>query len=143
MKKSLFEAFQERVKDEPFARKLGLRLQEVRAGYARVEMSVTPELDNIHGMVHGGAVFSLIDEAFQIASNSHGTVAVALNMSISYLSPAKPETTLMAEAKEFHRTRKTAHYDIQVTDDEGTLIARCGALVYRKSDTIPFIEESR
>jgi len=91
-------------------------------------------------MAHGGALFSLLDEAFETASNSHGTVAVALSMSVNYVMAPSPGCTLIAEAREFSRTRKTANYDIRVVDDQGQLVASCQALVYRKGMPLPFLE---
>ena len=127
------------VEREPFALKFGLRLLELNDGYSKVEMSFTPDLENIFGMAHGGALFALIDEAFETASNSHGTVAVALNMNITYIAPPSPGSRLTAEAKEFNRTNRTAVYDIRVTDGQGTLITSCQALVYRKGTPLPFL----
>ena len=127
------------VEREPFALKFGLRLVELNDGYSKVEMSFTPDLENIFGMAHGGALFALIDEAFETASNSHGTVAVALNMNITYIAPPSPGSRLTAEAKEFNRTNRTAVYDIRVTDGQGTLITSCQALVYRRGTPLPFL----
>jgi acyl-CoA thioesterase len=79
------------------------------------------------------------DEAFETASNSHGTVAVALNMNITYVSPPSPGSKLIAEAQEFSRTKKTASYDIRVFDVGKNLIAFCQALVYRKETPLPFL----
>jgi acyl-CoA thioesterase len=98
-------------------------------------------MENIFGMAHGGALFALIDEAFETASNSHGTVAVALNMDISYLATPAPGAVLTAEAREINRTSRTAVYDIKVADDGGQLLASCQALVYRKGTPLPFLEE--
>ncbi len=128
------------VEREPFAKKFGLKLVDLDAGYSKVEMTFTRDMENIFGMAHGGALFALIDEAFETASNSHGTVAVALNMNITYMASPSSGTRLTAEATEFNRTNKTAVYDIKVIDDQGTLIASCQALVYRKGDPLPFIE---
>ncbi len=127
------------VQKEPFALKFGRRLLELDEGYSKVEMDFTPDLENIFGMAHGGALFALIDEAFETASNSHGTVAVALNMNITYIAPPSPGSRLTAEAREFNRTNRTAVYDIRVTDDRGALIASCQALVYRKGTPLPFL----
>ena len=83
------------VEKEPFAQKFGLKLVALDEGYSKVEMDFTPDMENIFGMAHGGALFALMDEAFETASNSHGTMAVALNMNITYLSsPAKREGSL-------------------------------------------------
>ena len=102
-------------------------------------MEYTEALDNIYGNAHGGAIFSLIDEAFEVSPNSHDRVSVALNMNVTYMKPPRKDTRLTAESRETHRTRRTASYYITVKDDEG-LIAVCQALVYRKDDPIPFLE---
>jgi acyl-CoA thioesterase len=133
------EAIFKEVEKEPFARKFGLKLVDLKEGYSKVEMSFTPDMENFFGMAHGGALFALIDEAFETASNSHGTVAVALNMNVTYVSPPSPGSTLCAEAKEFSRTKKTAGYDIRVFDAGKNLIAFCQALVYRKAMPLPFL----
>ena len=129
-------AFVKSVSEEPFARLMGIRLAEVGEGYAVCEMEYTETMDNLHGMAHGGAVFSLIDEAFEISSNSHGTVAVALNMNVTYIKPAKKNSMLRARSQEISRGRKTASYHITVEDNEGP-IAVCQALVSRKNEQIP------
>lgn len=139
MEKRLKDAFRQQVKDEPFACKMGIKLVEVEAGRAVVEMETRAEDHNILGMTHGGAIFSLIDEAFEISSNSHGTIAVALNMSITYHQAPKQDTILRAESREIHRSRKTATYEIRVTDSSNDLIASCSALVYRMQKELPFL----
>jgi acyl-CoA thioesterase len=125
---------------EPFARKLDLKLIDLQEGYAKVGMFFTADMENIFGMAHGGALFALIDEAFEIASNSHGTMAVALNMNVNYIATPAKGSYLTAEAKEFNKTRKTATYDIRITDGQNNLIAVCQALVYRKDRQLPFLE---
>ena len=128
-----------KVNEEPYAQLLKIRLKEVSEGYARCEMDYTAEMDNIYGMAHGGAIFSLIDEAFEISGNSHDRVAVALNMNVTYMKPPKKNTILVSESKEIHRSKRTASYTITVSDPEG-LIAVCQALVYRKDEPIPFLQ---
>lgn len=131
-------AFHNKVSEEPFAKLLKITLKEVKEGYAVCEMEYTEQMDNIYGSAHGGAIFSLIDEAFEISSNSHGTIAVALNINVTYMKTPKKNTLLRAESKEINRTRRTASYEITVRDDNN-LIAVCQALVYRKDDPIPFL----
>ncbi len=134
------EAFVGKVEEEPFARLMEIRLIEVSEGYALCEMKYRETMDNIHGMAHGGAIFSLIDEAFEISSNSHGNAAVALNMNVTYVKPATKGDMLRAESREMSRGRKTATYQITVKDTEG-LVALCQALVYRRKEELPFLQE--
>ena len=132
------QAFRTRVSAEPFARLINVRLIEVDDGYAACEMEYTEAMDNLHGMAHGGAIFSLVDEAFEISSNSHGTVAVALNLNVTYVKPAKKNSILRAESREISKGNKTATYQITVEDSDG-LVAICQALAYRKKDPLPFL----
>jgi acyl-CoA thioesterase len=133
------EALFRKVEQEPFGQKFCLKLVDLAEGYSKVTMVFTPDMENIFGMAHGGAIFALIDEAFQTACNAYGTVAVALNMTITYISPPESGALLTAEAKEYSRSIKTANYDIKVTDGQGKLIASCQALAYRKGKPLPFL----
>lgn len=141
MDEKIRKAILQKVTQEPFAKKLGLKLIKVDEGYAKVEMVFTDDLENMFGMAHGGAIFSLIDAAFEVASNSHGTMAVALNMNINYLASPTKGATLSAEAKEINKTKKTAVYDICAVDNSGKLLASCQALVYRLEKLLPFLEK--
>ncbi len=143
MGKEIFEAIRKRVEEEPYAKKMGLVLVEVDSGYSLVEMEFTEDMENVFGMAHGGAIFSLIDEAFEVASNSHGTVSVAPSMSVTYVSSPKKGDTLLAEGREVSRSNRVATYSIQVKTDKGDLIAICQALVYRKRDPLPFLQGNR
>jgi acyl-CoA thioesterase len=132
-------AYFKKVDEEPLAGLLGIGLKDVGDGYALCEMEYTEKMDNIYGNAHGGALFSLIDEAFEISSNSHENVAVALNMNVTYMRPPRKNSVLTAESREINRTRRTASYYITVRDSEN-LIAACQALVYVKDQPIPFLE---
>jgi acyl-CoA thioesterase len=136
----IFAAIRKKVALEPFARKLGLELVKIDSGYSLVKMVFTPEIENIFGMAHGGAVFSLIDEAFETASNSHGTIALALGVNVQYIRAASPGETLLAEAKEVNRSSRISHYDIAVKNEADELIATCKAMAYRKKDRLPFLD---
>jgi acyl-CoA thioesterase len=125
-------------KQEPYARLLDMEVKKIEKGYAVVEMRFNPKMENIFGMAHGGAIYSLLDEAFQTACNSYGTVAVALNVNVTYVHSPEPGILLRAEARELSLTRKTAAYLIRVTDEQDNLIATCQALAYRKGRPIPF-----
>jgi acyl-CoA thioesterase len=140
MDPSVKEAIYRAVEKEPFARTLNMKLMDLKLGYSRVEMTYNPDtMNNIYGMTHGGAVFGLIDEAFEAAGQTDGTVAVALNVSVTYVSSPEPGTRLRAEAKQVSQTKKTALYDIKVTDQNGKFIAVCQALAYRTGKPIPFL----
>jgi acyl-CoA thioesterase len=140
MDEKIKNAIIKHVETEPFTKKFDLKLIDLQEGYAKVGMFFTADMENIFGMAHGGALFAMMDEAFEIASNSHGTMAVALNMSVNYIAAPSKGAYLTAEAREFNKTRKTAAYDIRITDEQNNLIAVCRALVYRKDQKLPFLE---
>jgi len=136
VRKAIYDA----VAKEPFAKALNMNLVELELGYAAVEMVYDPEaMNNIYDRAHGGAIFGLIDEAFEAAGQTDGTVAVALNVNVTYIFSPEIGTRLRAEARELNRTKKTANYYIKVTDNNGRLIATCQALAYRTGRPIPFL----
>lgn len=136
VKKAIFQA----VKNEPFAKALNMKLIALDLGQSTVEMVFDQEsMGNIYDRAHGGAIFALIDEAFETASQTHGTIAVALNVNIQYIASPEPGKLLRANAKEISGTRKTASYEIKVNDQDGQLIAMCQALAYRTGKPIPFM----
>jgi len=135
-----------RCSKEPYAGLLGIEVLEIKPGHARVAMRFRPEMQNIFGMLHGGAVFSLLDEAFQLACNARGEVAVAQQVNIYFLAAARPGARLIAEATELHATRKTALFDICVYEQEegceaGLKVAAAQALAHRKGGNFPFDEQ--
>jgi acyl-CoA thioesterase len=115
-----------------FARLAGISIVEARPGYAKAKMIVTPEHKNGAGTVHGGAFFTLADFAFAVASNGHGTLAVAATAHISFLR-AVTEGTLTAEAREVGIGRKLGTYTVEITNDQGELVALFSGTAYRKS----------
>lgn len=134
------EAIFAAVEKEPFARNMRMELVELETGFSAVEMTYEPErMDNIYGRAHGGSIFALIDEAFEAVSQSDGTVAVALNVNVTYAASPEPGARLRAEAREVNATKRTASYDIRVTEKGGRLIATCQALAFRTGKPIPFL----
>jgi acyl-CoA thioesterase len=125
---------------DSFAQYLGIELLEASDGKAKARMEIQQHHINSHKTVHGGAIFALADTVFAIASNSYGTVAMAINVSISYFK-AVTEGILTAEATEISRNQKLASYSITVTNENSDIIAIFQGMVYRKKDTIDFIHE--
>jgi acyl-CoA thioesterase len=128
----------ERAATQKIARHLGIVLEEVGPGFARATMVCREEMSNILGMVHGTALFALMDEVFQAAVNSHGTAAVALNLSLTFHQAPEFGERLTATGREVHTSRRLATCLIEVTGEEGRLIGSCQALAYRKGTVIEF-----
>jgi acyl-CoA thioesterase len=123
-------------KNDRFAHHADIELLSVSPGQARAKMTLHPHHLNAYGSVQGGAIFTLADFAFAAASNSHGTVAVAINVSITFMK-AGQSGTLWAEARELSRNFKLGSYTVEVKDDQGELVALFQGLAYRKSEKIP------
>lgn len=123
-------------KKDKFAQYNGIELLEIREGYAKAKMEINENHFNGIGIVQGGAIFTLADFTFGAAANSYGTVAVAINVNISYMKSSK-NGTLFAEAREISKNPKLGTYTIDITDDEGELIAIFQGMAYRKRDKIP------
>jgi acyl-CoA thioesterase len=119
-----------------FAQHCHIELLAVSPGQARAKMTLQPLHWNGLGMAQGGAIFTLGDFAFAAASNSHGTVAVAINVSITFMKAAVTGT-LWAEARELSRNFKLGSYTVDIKDDQGELVAVFQGLAYRKKDKVP------
>lgn len=122
-----------------FARLTGARLVETGPGYARARMRIQDRHRNGLDVAMGGAVFTLADLAFAAASNSRGRVAVALQVSISFLKAGAG--VLTAEAREVARSNRISTCEVRVTDAGGDLVATFQGLAYLKKERIEELPE--
>jgi acyl-CoA thioesterase len=123
------------VDNDRLANHLGIEVLEHAKGRARARMTIQAHHLNSAGTLHGGAIFTLADAAFAAASNSHGTLAMAINASISYFK-AISGGTVIATAEEISFNPKLATYLVHVNDDAGTPVALFQGTVYRKKETL-------
>jgi acyl-CoA thioesterase len=105
---------QQMYRNDLFSQWLGIDVLEVRPGSCRITMTVREEMANGFGMAHGGITFSLADSAFAFASNSRGPQAVSIETSISHLRPVFSGETLVALARELHRSRSLGRYAVDI-----------------------------
>lgn len=117
-----------------FAKHNGIELLEADAGMATVKMKIEPHHFNAAGTVHGGAIFTVADFAFAVASNSHGRIAMGISTSVNFVKAAI-KGTLYATAVENSINQKLASYTVRVTDDEGSTVAIFQGMVYRKKES--------
>lgn len=118
------------------ANALGMRIDEVRQGYARLSMPVRGDMVNGHHICHGGLIFSLADTAFAYACNSYNKNTVASACNIDFLAPGKEGDTLSAEAVEMSASGRTGVYDVTVRDSAGKTIALFRGKSYRISGEV-------
>jgi acyl-CoA thioesterase len=108
---------------DPASRALGMALDAIRPGYARMSMRVREDMLNGHGTCHGGYLFMLADSAFAFACNSHNFNTVGAGCTIDYLAPGRAGDVLAAEAVEQALAGKTGVYDVAVRNQDGALLA--------------------
>ena len=94
---------------------LGMVLEAIAPGVARVSMTVERRMLNGYGICHGGFIFALADSAFAFACNTDGQVSVASHCSIAYLRPAREGELLLAIAEERQREGRQGIYDVRIT----------------------------
>lgn len=97
---------------------LGMVLDDLRVGSARVSMPVRADMVNGHDLCHGGLIATLADSAFALACNSHGPVTVAAGFTIDFLVPGRLGQVLHAEAREVSRRGRSGLYDVTVRADD-------------------------
>jgi acyl-CoA thioesterase len=127
--------------NDRFAAASGMRLLELRPGYAKTCLAVeTRHLNNV-GTVQGGAIFTLADFAFGAASKTGGKVTVAVNTNLSFLRPTQ-SGMLYAEATEISRSRRLSVCTVQVLNDAGELVALFQGTAYIKDEPFPPVASS-
>ncbi len=131
-----FDAIKHHFENDRFAAASGMRLVELRPGFAKTSLTVEDRHLNNVGTVQGGAIFTLADFAFGAASKTGGKVAVAVNTNLSFLKATR-SGTLHAEATEISRSRKLSVCTVQVTNDAGELVALFQGTAYIKDEPFP------
>lgn len=122
METQKLKEIRERFSHDRFATVNGAVIEEVAQGYAKCSMQLTDDHKNALGAVMGGAIFTLADFAFAVATNWQETAVVSLNASITFLGKAKGNT-LIAEAKKVRSGRTTCYYTVEITDELGSQVA--------------------
>ncbi len=116
---------------DAFSRWLGVELVSIRPGACAVRMTVRPDMVNGFGVCHGGVTFSLADSALAFASNTHGSVSVSIENSISYPAAVRPGDVLTATAEEEAASNRLAYHRVAVTTADGRVVALFRGTVYR------------
>jgi acyl-CoA thioesterase len=117
---------------DPLASFLGISIDEVRDKYARCSIEVKHEYCNAVERAHGGIIHALADQAFAVACNSFGVMAVALSFNIDYAAAALQGDIITAEASPVNVANKVSVWDINVKDSKGGLVAAGRGIAYHK-----------
>lgn len=116
-----------------FGRRLGIYVEELRPGYARVVKTVTEDDLNPLQIPHGGVYFSLADTACGSAVAACGIMAVTINCSFNFLKSASVGDRLTAEARELRSGRSVCVLETRITGEAGELFAT-GTFTFRRLD---------
>ena len=117
--------------DPAEAQALGIRIDSVGPGHAKLSMPVRGDMVNGHHICHGGLIFALADTAFAYACNAYNRNTVASGCNIDFVAPGKEGDTLQAEAVERALSGRTGVYDVTVRDSAGKAIAHFRGKSYR------------
>ena len=109
---------------EPIASFLKMRMLELTPGYAKVAMRLIPEYQNFNGLIFGGIIMALADQAFAYATNSMDYPSIASQLNIHFVTGARVNDELTAECRVIKSSRRVGISEITVTNQDGDLIAR-------------------
>ena len=124
--------------NDRFAATNGIQLTEVKEGYARAEMTVTPDHLNAGGVCQGGAIFTLADLVFAAVVNQCENLTFAINSTIYYHVSAREGDTLRAEGRFSCAHHRIPSVEVEVTNQDGVRIATFTGQAYTGRNPISF-----
>ena len=116
---------------DAFSRRMGMEVVDVRPRAATVRMTVTGDMLNGFGVCHGGVTFALADSALAFASNTHGTMTMSIENSITYPKGIREGDVLIAAAEEESASNRLAFYKVTVSREPGEIVALFRGTVYK------------
>lgn len=124
---------------DAFSQAMGMEVIDVRPCAATVRMTVRDDMRNGFGVCHGAVPFALADSALAFASNTHGSITVSIENSITYPKPIVPGDTLTAVAEQESETNRLAFFRVTVHRGE-EIVALFRGTVYKTNRS--FFSES-
>ncbi len=130
----IIASLREKETAEPVAGFLGMKLEECSPGYARVTMPMRPEYVNFNGMVFGGIVMAIADQAFAYGTNSLLTPNLAVQFNIHLIAAVDASDVLTAECRVAKSGKRISVSEMTVTNQDGRLVAKAtGTTLYTGS----------
>jgi acyl-CoA thioesterase len=120
--------------EDAASRGLGMKIEAVGPGCAKLSMTVRPDMLNGFKICHGGFITTLADSAFAFACNSSNELTLAAGIVVDFIAPAKAGDMLTAEAREVVLAGRTGIYDVTVTNQNGQIIAVLRGRSHRTKD---------
>lgn len=125
----------EKFETNPFPRSLGIELDSIEQGRARLSLEVKQQHLQLAGNMHGGAIATLVDTAVAFAivgASKPGARFTTIEMKVNYLRPIS-KGRVVADAKLIRDGRRIVVSDCDVFDSEGNLAAK-GLVTYMRLD---------
>ena len=135
MKRNIEELKQRLYDHNEFIADNEMRITEFSDDHAKLELKINDKILNGHGIVHGGIIFTLADNAAAAATFTKGRLCVTLNSTINFIRPVVGKK-MMAQADAVFTGRTTGVYDVSITNDQDILCAKASFTMYFLSDNI-------
>lgn len=119
------------LQNDPFSQWMGINVLESEPGYCKLSMNIREEMANGFGVCHGGITFSLADSALAFASNSRGSISLALENNINFTKKVSVGDLLVAETEEIQNGRTIGVYKVRISNQDEKLVAEFRGTVYR------------
>ena len=133
MTKDYKQVIKEKMFDKDrYSQQLGMQIVHIELGAAVVQMTITPDMCNGFDIAHGSIAYALADSAAAFAANTYDGIAVTVDNRIAYHAPITKGATIIASASQRSRSRRLAHYEVEVTCDE-TLVVTMQSTLYISS----------
>lgn len=116
---------------DAFSQWLGIETAEIAPRRSVLRMTIRPEMVNGFGVSHGAIAYALADSALAFASNTHGSITVAIENSISYPAAVHVGDVLTATADEESSTNRLGFYRVTVRNQNQDLVATFRGTVYK------------
>lgn len=106
-----------------FGTKIGVKVLDLKEGYAKAVMPIDEDGLNPHGTVHGGCIFTLADIAGGFAASSHGGRVVTVDSNLHYLNAGIDTKEMIAEARELKAGKRILTYEVSIMDQDNKVLA--------------------
>ncbi|MFV0363384.1 MAG: PaaI family thioesterase [Suipraeoptans sp.] len=107
----------------PFGNLVGIKIKEMKKGYAYLELEISNKLLNPFGTLHGGVLFTLADMTGGAAAITHGEYITTVDADIHFLRPAKIGDVVYGETREIRVGTHLMVYGITITNQDKVLLS--------------------
>lgn len=130
------ESVKKMLEHDRFSQWLGLNVESVAEGHARVSMTIKEDMLNGFAVVHGGVLFALADSAFAFACNSRDNLSLALDAVVSFIKKASLGDVITAQVEEVHNGKTTGVYEVKLTNQKNELVAQFRGTAFRTGKSV-------